>query len=344
MALIISHINFKIEIPNFSQLKEPKWSPEVIVYDIPWKVRISRFDRSDEKWLGVHLYCTKESLSPDCSYAVLYSMKLLPFMENQNAIKRYSLPCVFDKKSSLNGKWIRCNDLFDVNKDYVQNDTIKMDITIKMTDPNDRNKSELVCKNACSSSEVGRSTLHRLIVKNIGNLLAVRSPEYMLRNVPFYFIVFRDELAHLSVELHLGCESPYTKKLSIILLSQQNTVQQVKTEQFHLPIPIISWDNLLKPKNKFIVDNSIAIDIEFTAEGFIQDNRSSQSKSVKMEEKALKCPICFDRLDQKKISSVTCGHMFCTECIEKSLKRRAVCPMCNKSVKLKDVYPVYLPL
>jgi E3 ubiquitin-protein ligase BRE1 len=55
----------------------------------------------------------------------------------------------------------------------------------------------------------------------------------------------------------------------------------------------------------------------------------------------LKCGICHDR--QKEVVITKCYHLFCNQCIQKSLgNRQRRCPSCSLSFGANDVKPIYI--
>ncbi|AQK81229.1 E3 ubiquitin-protein ligase BRE1-like 1 [Zea mays] len=55
----------------------------------------------------------------------------------------------------------------------------------------------------------------------------------------------------------------------------------------------------------------------------------------------LKCGICHDR--QKEVVIAKCYHLFCNQCIQKSLgSRQKRCPSCGLSFGVNDVKPIYI--
>ncbi|XP_050348911.1 uncharacterized protein LOC126772524 [Nymphalis io] len=50
------------------------------------------------------------------------------------------------------------------------------------------------------------------------------------------------------------------------------------------------------------------------------------------------CPICMEELGKAPVSSTKCGHIFCSNCLEQSLKFEKRCPTCRKSLKGKLAY------
>uniref|UniRef100_A0A903Z026 RING-type domain-containing protein n=1 Tax=Anopheles minimus TaxID=112268 RepID=A0A903Z026_9DIPT len=54
------------------------------------------------------------------------------------------------------------------------------------------------------------------------------------------------------------------------------------------------------------------------------------------------CPICYEQLGNTRAISTSCGHVFCDQCIKKSLRTAKKCPLCNKSLsKANQMHPVY---
>nr|XP_026493774.1 E3 ubiquitin-protein ligase RNF4-like [Vanessa tameamea] len=77
----------------------------------------------------------------------------------------------------------------------------------------------------------------------------------------------------------------------------------------------------------------------------IEKNSSGSQK--KEEPRILKkigdCPICMEELGKCPMSSTNCGHVFCSNCLEQSLKFEKRCPTCRKYLKGKLAYhPLYL--
>lgn len=50
------------------------------------------------------------------------------------------------------------------------------------------------------------------------------------------------------------------------------------------------------------------------------------------------CPICY--INKKDNTIISCGHMFCTECIFTNTINKNKCPMCNSHIKINDLYRV----
>lgn len=59
------------------------------------------------------------------------------------------------------------------------------------------------------------------------------------------------------------------------------------------------------------------------------------------DETALICPVCMSTLNEP--SSTTCGHLFCSSCIEKAIEKQKKCPTCRKKLTKRNFHRIYLP-
>lgn len=55
------------------------------------------------------------------------------------------------------------------------------------------------------------------------------------------------------------------------------------------------------------------------------------------------CAICLQDMTSQSLTSTSCGHLFCTECINQALRSSNQCPMCKKTVELNTLRRIYLP-
>eukprot|EP01135_Chromosphaera_perkinsii_P009415 Nk52_evm91s1737 gene=Nk52_evmTU91s1737 len=52
------------------------------------------------------------------------------------------------------------------------------------------------------------------------------------------------------------------------------------------------------------------------------------------------CTVCLE--DMQTITSTTCGHLFCHDCITKSIKAHNRCPICRKKLTLQQIHPIFM--
>ncbi|KYQ99915.1 hypothetical protein DLAC_03883 [Tieghemostelium lacteum] len=70
------------------------------------------------------------------------------------------------------------------------------------------------------------------------------------------------------------------------------------------------------------------------------NNTLSEIDTINEIAKKPECPICFEKM--VVMSATTCGHVFCSSCINSALKRRKLCPVCNHKLNVKSVHPLFL--
>ncbi|XP_055297305.1 uncharacterized protein LOC129565945 isoform X1 [Sitodiplosis mosellana] len=339
----VSENNFRLKISEVSKLSAV-WSPEVKVYDVPWKAKIAK----KAECLAVFLFCSKEDNTPNWSHVGFATFKLLPYSGDENGIEYRCDPYVFDASGLGFGNFtfIKWNDLFSPEKNYVKDDTINIDVKIESC-PNEGSSSKLLFENTEKCCE--NHCTFRLTVTNVKTLMAVQSPKFKMRNLSWTLTVHKDSshlgvrLQHRSDSIAISCES----RMAVKLISSKNEVKPIEpvaqTNNFvYLGCStqrIISWDELLKPENGFFNDNSIVIEVEIKAsnpEGAVSNN---EPKRLKFE-----CAICFEVFSKQEVSSTQCGHLFCSPCIRNSIEAREKCPSCNADVTLESLHHVYLPI
>lgn len=114
-----------------------------------------------------------------------------------------------------------------------------------------------------------------------------------------------------------------------------------KSSEKLLTMHLVSWDELLKPENGFINDNSIVIEVVMQAD---KPQGGNAPLEVVHNQHKLECSICLGSLGHQAVSSTPCGHLYCSACIEISVETREVCPSCKAVVTLDELHRVFLPL
>lgn len=154
-----------------------------MVREIPWKVFVCKeIDKKES--LGIYLYCTKDDESSNWSYVANSTFKL--FNEDIETIVRFVEPFVFNNAAKSFGvsSLIEWDILFDVDDGFVKNDTINLEIQIEVADPNEVNKTKLICTNIEKSCNDGCLAKMRLKVENIENFnspfITIRFAKYPL--------------------------------------------------------------------------------------------------------------------------------------------------------------------
>lgn len=338
----IAQFKIRFKVPNISELKDT-FLPEFTVQRILWKVKIVK---DKDGHLGLYLHCPKGDNTEDWSVTARWSFQILTSKLLTNYEKNVD-PFVFD---SSNISWgfsslIKWTTLCDKDNGYVENDMIHLDVTIESVNPNDANESRLVFRNSYKSCEENCHAVFLLIIENVERLMAVRSPLFNERSMPWKLTVFKRHQGILSVRLRSKLNTP-DKIVRIRLVpwddsSNSNTkfeTKYIRPSCNYQTETLISWTELMKPENGFIKNNSIMVSAEVMDDGINALIRESKSLP------RLECPVCFENIQDKDISSVVCGHQFCTPCIRQYVEDRGECPSCQKPAVVNDLRRMYLPM
>lgn len=350
VVAITPKINFCLKITNISELKEI-YSPEYLVQGVPWRVKICERSTALKKSLAAYLYCAKKEKPENWSHAAVATFKLLPFDDDTDPVVQNVDPYVFDNSGTGYGtsSLIKWDDLFDENVNYVEDDTINLDISIEATDP-DNVRSNLKLE------DIESSTTFHLTVTNIKSLMAVRSTKFNMRNLPWVLMVCKSCSSMLTVRLKSETsnkEISFKVKAFIKLMSSKGDKKSIEVSQDStyksssdvFRIEVISWDKLCEAKNGFVDEDSINMEVEFkmSCPSYNHNAESASYKAVAKPRK-LGCSICLETFDDQDVSSTKCGHLFCTDCITESIEDRENCPLCNATVTANDLRSIYLPL
>lgn len=265
----ISELNFCFDVPNVSQ-KSLHWSPTVIVCGIPWKIRVERKFVGPKPSLGIYLYCVKKD--EEWSYVASMSIKLFSFNTNVEAFEHSTEPFVFDSNNPDTGygtpSFIDWDSLFDENKNYVRNDAIELAIKIEVTNPNELNKSEVIFNFVKGSCKVDCFTKFDLIIKNIEHLRAVKTPKFTLRNSPH-------TLSLKKFQNQLVVSSNANESLRYMIVLKLFSTKGSDKSLMLLKNKIISWNDLLKPENGFVNNDSVKMEITFLANSVFEYTRNA---------------------------------------------------------------------
>lgn len=353
----IHKISFCFDVPNISTLNHDGiWSPIVHVYNVPWRVLVCKEGERRDEALEVYLHCNEDSHVPNWSYAAHSRFKLLSFNREQDAVELILPPYVYSIDTSIFGDspLIEWRDLFDETKEYVKDDTIRLEITLEMANPNDVLKSEMKLENIEKCCKKGALGIFRLTVLNIEKLLAIQSPYIVLRNIRLFFTVFK-----LGISLHSDTsdEFSYDVEMMVKLIpsnSSAEPVEQTKTiemkKNYYLQMDqLISWNQLLGFQKGFISKNSIVIEIKLitaTVEEAATNSRkrTTSGPSIEAKQRKLECAICLEGFEEQDISITNCGHLFCSDCIQDEIERNKQCPTCRTGVTLRQLKRAHLPL
>lgn len=347
----ISEMTFRFKVSDISKLTRV-FSPEVIVQGVPWHFQVVKECVDAKHSIAIYLYSAKEEAPPGWTHAASAVIKLLSFDRDQDPLEYPIEPCVFNANGTGYGEpsLISWDELFDDRKKYVENDSIELDLKIKAEDPNVNNRSKLKLEIIDKSCECDSHAKFRLAVTNIKQLMSVRSPEFMLRNLSWNLSILKNA-TNVAIRLEFEPNSKDIKcniKMSVKLMSSKGpSVRKIRVEdhrccEFLTLKDLISWEELLNPENGFVKDDCIELKVKVK----LDELRGALPNELKDEKKPkkLECAICLEQIDGQEVSSALCGHLFCTQCIVEAVKNRQFCPSCQAPVALDGIRRTYLPL
>lgn len=331
-------MSFIIKVPRVSSLFSTKFfSEEFVVQSLPWKVRV----KEHNEYIKVSLDCNK-SIHETWTYMVRPTITLLSFDEKNNFSRVYEPLRYANTKIGYRIKFIRKDSLLAADKNYVQNDTINLKIEIELI-------SDLTTENIMSKCIESCCTKKRLTMANINNLVSARTSTFQFQNWQCFISIARstDDLVLHPTFLHEPGSNWCKLIMHVKLISSiPNTEFTIKRQATMIPpkaeemsFKIIRFQNLMDPQSGFVTDDRIVLEVEMNSYGLVDtEDEAEGTKSM-----YLKCLICFESLRSKPVSSITCGHTFCTACITKSLGEKEECPTCKAKTERSSLRTMYLP-
>lgn len=327
----VSSTTFCLEIPKVSQLNK-FFSPEISVQGTIWYVELVKFD-SGGTWCLYYCLHRKNTDQPTSASILI---KLLSW-NNDNSFQK-DLSCVFKKPvRSYRDCFILWNKLFANENGFVLNDTIKIEIVLRVSNQNDESSSIVKCLSTDECCVMGCSATARFQITNIRNLVAVRLPMNSLDKLHWKLTFFKNILDQLGTRIDAKDMTESAVNMSIKILSTKMTdsIGQSGTIDDFVYNGVIQLDELLKPENELSHNDSITIEVQTKARCRSFDDDSldeTNRKKFKME-----CALCQVTITNQNVLSTPCGHLYCTICINIKVLTRKSCPLCKYPITLETL-------
>jgi len=71
----------------------------------------------------------------------------------------------------------------------------------------------------------------------------------------------------------------------------------------------------------------------------LTQSQPTPSEKIPSSASTIECPICLGTV--KRVTATICGHIYCFDCITKSIQSSKSCPLCKKKLTLKNIHPLY---
>lgn len=210
--------------------------------------------------------------------------------------------------------------------------------------------SESTSISASASSKPKKSYIFQLMIDDVSQMNCVNY--HIDRNWRVIFLKKSDSLSiFLCDKRRTRDESSILKvKCTIILYSLCKMIQPV-VKQFEQNFSFyndncgfahfIPWSILM---NNYVHNDCVYIELQLEFEfqntsSLIIDEKPSRLENYNNH---LECPICLISTIGQKPAITKCGHLFCSECIEKSIKNQNLCPCCCTHNELEDLRRIFI--
>lgn len=271
----------RLEVSNISQLDE-FWFPDIIIKGTPWKIKVSK-----SQYFCVYLYCEDKTRS----YVATATVKLVSEIESLTQ-EMFTEPEVFDSDLGTLLEIVPWSDVITPLNGYVtENDSIILTITIKSWIYPDE-KTKLAFETVDKCCDKSGLAIHRLTITNIDSLVAIISPKFILRKMPWRLSVYKAILGHLSIRLEskdgtqdVTCKVILSATLKCQVIS--NSIEMKASKKFlsyntlDLHWKELSWDQVLNPENGFVINDQVIIEVEIKADKPEGINRIIQKRKAK---------------------------------------------------------------
>lgn len=346
----IENVQFHITLNNINEFKSYE-SKLFYVQKQPWIVKLIKRNINGIDSICVMLESCIEIDFTDWAAIAELTVKLYNFKLNEEMHCKCGTFVFYDgtKMWEFPTPFITWNELLNAEKGFVEDDTCILEISLKMPPLQDIATNQLLSfesfKNCCESSSMAK---YRITIKNASNFFGACSPIFIVNNMPWRIFFYRNKCFNwkMSDRLLIGIGSIVSNIVPCDKLDEmsmtwslmpftKNTVQPLKIQQMHkfgygydTIWNVTSMKNLFNPQLKLVENDSFVIEIKIMkVNGKIIENEIMCGNCKKLH-----CSICLENVWDRSVSSLPCGHLFCTVCIEKALKERNKCPLCNQAV------------
>lgn len=300
MAAIIEASNIqRITISKISKLNQI-CTPEVFIYGIPWHVKVFK----EKSTLNFYLKCNNSDNSANWSIPGVVSCKLLSFNGDTVALERYAPPYIFNsnRRTGFTTELIAWDELFKQDKGYAKHDEIKLEIKIEVENPKRRKKCEVRILRDCKF--IGE---YRLILKNVSHLMAVKAHPIKLYGLSWYISVGKDNQSNglfATLDFDKSRErdsSDVTWSIKLLCMKVgMRSIERTKTalllsSEYLAMENIAQWDEIINPKNGFIINDSITLELELKMKaenprGTVWQNTGPIAKRIRSNPRTISSP------------------------------------------------------
>lgn len=351
----ISEILLNVTVNGLKKFKE--FESEVFhVNGNPWHVRFTKNKDCGEEKLGVYLHSDLDQDSNDTLIVATCDVMLLSSKVN---VKPHQENIYLDAFCAENSCWgldsfIAWKELLNPNKGYIVGDSCRFQIRVKATAlliaaENEWCKFESNVKCECEGCSHRK---FRLTIRQFQNSIGVCSPIIYFNGSSWRIVIGRKD-GKIVVTICKTGDRPCLLTSTIKLISfdpkiqpiiDENEDQEFDSDGSYGNSELITWDQLIDPRKKFIQDDAFVIEMEFKS-GTRDKSAPKKRRTTHENDEAisLRCFKCKASLAGRPISSLLCGDLMCTACATAALRKVSKCPICGAKSTVADLRPARLP-
>lgn len=353
-------VKFITTVAGINELKLSR-SKTFRVRNNPWTIEFEKMysTNKDNKLaydsLAIFLR-SKAKLSKNFTVVASLTVKLLSSKKPPHNDYIHALPFFSGKLRWGRHSFMSWNKLMHPNNGYVNNNECKFEIIIRASSLHDSTKTDLFnfekTQLCCDDSPNGT---FRLTIKNPVEMAAIPSPQFIVNNIPWRILIYRErsaENAALRIFLinvlccmrtKVKCQASLVFKLKSFNPNVEDVILKTgcieyTNSSFNRDLRLTSWTHLMDQQYQYVQNDSIVLEITVKIKKVIGLAKKRTARNEK-----LICIICFENLIEQTSASLSCGHVFCKDCIENSLENRAACPTCNQDASATELRTIYLP-
>lgn len=330
---------------SMEEMEEVYVTSELLLSEIPWKLKVSAHSDGDEKIIKASLICSPPSnpRNLDWTCEAIAEISLQSFVPNQQVTRESNLPKIEFSENHLFSEpveVIKCTDLTPFEMNYQFHFVVKL-------------SANPVQYHTLSEMDQTR-VIFQFNVEKISELETKYSPEISVRGTTWYVFLQRprNDQESLSVQLHFETYAQNAKwswKANCILKllsfdGNNKPIVNKLTDTFHFGCSgrgyskFIDWNTLMDPEKKYVKNDRAAFEIDLEVEP-PKPIRDIIHKPPKMT--LPDCSICLQRFIGHDPAVTKCGHIFCDVCIRRSIEEYGKCPLCNADASTSDIRAIY---
>lgn len=346
----VDELRFRVTLKNLNdfELYETK---VFFVRGNPWKIVCKKTDNR----LCIRLFSKFNFKSNDSFIVAGIKLTLISWKPEVRPYKGYMPPSIFCSECSsyilvIFDSW---DKLMDPTKGYVENGNCMLKIGVKATALQMSTGNDLLKFESVQSCDDCLQKKFRLTINGFNEFFGVCSPEVTFDGISWRFaaIQHRD---NLYIQIIKTRTAHRFLKLVLKLISFEPNIEPLKRELKKLELKanklcsdlycLSNFQQLVHPAKNFIRNNSFVVEIEMKIQRMETEKENRKTKYQASDQvDDFSCPICFGDLKTRPLSSLLCGHMYCTPCAVETVQCHNRCPECNAPAAIDDLRKTYLP-